>query len=373
MAGIPALNRFIKFPEIAPRYYGFLDSLGSTVFAAPQFNTVVDQSVGGLYPAAVTDAFKTFMVQRVTYIKSQIPLAISVTTLPATVSGYPRTTAATVTLGGKAHAIRTRSVLVNGVAATWTAWTASWSAANVALQPGINRVLIQTLDTTGMEFDRFYQDIWYDAASTSLSGTLAANTTLTAAGGPYHITGDLIVPSGKVLTIQPGTSLFFDAGFGIKVFGQLLAEGTDTQHIRYSRVPGTTGVWNGINYNNAMNENRLAYFDFEYGDNQTGSQGKTNIVAAFTQLYIDHATFLNTQRQLLTLNDTAFIMKNSVLPTIANAELVHFDEMLPRGYFFPDRQHVWRDDGLQRCVRFDGRKPARDDHADLEQYVSWRQ
>ena len=61
------------------------------------------------------------------------------------------------TLAGKANAIRTRSVLVNGVPATWTAWQATWNAASVALQPGINKVLIQSIDINNLEFERAAQ------------------------------------------------------------------------------------------------------------------------------------------------------------------------------------------------------------------------
>jgi hypothetical protein len=40
-----------------------------------------------------------------------------------------------------------------------------------------------------------------------------------------HITGDVIVPAGITLTVQAGTTLFFDAG-GITVNGRLAAQGT---------------------------------------------------------------------------------------------------------------------------------------------------
>jgi hypothetical protein len=335
MASISSMDRFIKFPDIAPQYFANLNTLGDTVFAAPQFNALVDQVMTPYFPTTVSDAFKTFMVQRVAYIKSQIPLAISVTTSPAVLNGYPHTTAATTTLSGKANAIRTRSVLVNGVAATWTAWQATWNATNVALQPGINRVLIQSMDINGNEFERSFVDVWYDKGSTApLTGTLAVNTTLTAVGGPYHITGDLIVPIGITLTIQPGTSLFFDAGFGIKVYGRLVAEGTDALRIRMSRVPGATGVWNGILFSSTLLDNRLAYIDFEYADNQTGSEGKTNMVVTNSTLYIDHASWSQTLKQLLTIDNSSLILKNSVLPTIDSAELVHMNTLPATGYFY---------------------------------------
>src|SRR6185369_10250327 len=65
----------------------------------------------------------------------------------------------TATLFGSANAIDTRKVLVNGAAATWSAWEARWTNA-VALRPGINRVVVQSLDANEVEFARATVDIW---------------------------------------------------------------------------------------------------------------------------------------------------------------------------------------------------------------------
>jgi hypothetical protein len=147
---------------------------GWAAVSAEKFDPLVDQNMTGLFPTTVSDGFKNFMAQRLAYIRSQIPLALTVTTVPASMNGYSHTTTATVTLGGKSNAIRTRSVKVNGVAVTWTAWQATWNATGVALQPGINKVLVQSLDANGNEFERFV-DIWYDKGASALRA-LAANT-----------------------------------------------------------------------------------------------------------------------------------------------------------------------------------------------------
>ncbi|GAH69070.1 unnamed protein product, partial [marine sediment metagenome] len=108
---------------------------------------------------------------------------------------------------------------------------------DVALQPGINRIIVQTFDEpggTGNELESKYIDIWYDDGNDiPISGTLATNTILDAASGPWHVTGDIIVPTGITLTIQPGTTLFFEPGTGITVQtgGRLVAEGTQYQRI----------------------------------------------------------------------------------------------------------------------------------------------
>ena len=265
------MNAFMKHPEFAPIYYAALKNLLDGAFKPANFNPLVQQTLGGLVSQSVIDAMRNFNNGRTTYVASQIPQVITVTTFPTVASGYPKSTTATTTLGGKANAITTRSVKVNGVNATWTAWTASWNAAGVALNPGLNRVLIQAFDASGIETERLRYDVWYDDGDVSPnSGTLAADATWTAADGPYAVTADFTVPTGVTLTIEPGTSVYLASGVDLTVNngGRVLANGTATAPIRFSRTPGTTSSWGGVVVNGStsgpspISEFRNCHFEF---------------------------------------------------------------------------------------------------------------
>jgi len=83
------------------------------------------------------------------------------------------------------------------------------------------------------------------------------------------------VPAGVTLTIEPGTSLYFGAGMNISVGGTLLAQGTETRHIRFTRPPGTTTTWAGLAFDESDGMNRISYADLEFALAQRRAMGRT--------------------------------------------------------------------------------------------------
>jgi len=193
----------------------------------------------------------------------------------------------------------------------------------VSLNPGINRIIVQAFDGlggTGNEVDRDYIDIWYDDGDEStISGTLARDKPLDATSGPWHVTGEIIVPSGRTLTIEPGTTLFLDAGVRITVQagGRLVAEGTEYNRIRLTSVPGGSN-WDGVKFDDTLEDNRLAYLDHEFGDGQGESTDVQDSRAT-----IDNVTWSGTNTRILNIDHPSVICRNSVFPSISGTEPVH--------------------------------------------------
>lgn len=314
--GATPLNAFMKHSAFAPIYYKHLKELIDGPFETANFNVLVDNTLNGLVTQTRIDSIKTFQSARTAFIATQIPLNISVTTSPAVQNGYPRSTTATTTLGGNANAITTRSVKVNGVAAAWTAWTATWNAPSVALVPGINRVLIQAFDASNTEIEKTYFDVWYDDTSVvSVSGAITTNTTWTAAGGPYQVTAALTVNNGVTLTIQSGATVYLASGVGISVAagGRILAEGTETRPIRFTRAPGGTGNGGTITVNGQAGapETHFYYTFFEFGGNPAV------VCAANSNVVIDHCEWLRNDAAYLHLDGGSFVVSNCIFPSSA--------------------------------------------------------
>ncbi len=148
-------------------------------------------------------------------------------------------------------------------------------------------------------------------------GTLLANTTLDAARGPWLVTGDVIVPAGITLTIEPGVTVYFATGAGIDVAGRLVAQGAANKRIVLTRQ-GTSGTWDGLQFNSTQQDNRLAYVDMSFGDGRGQS-----IRANTSRLTIDSAAWSGTVRTIIEVQNPSLRVTNSMFPPVSNGETIH--------------------------------------------------
>ena len=323
---LPGIVRLLKFPDIVPRYYAALLEEASTTFSAENLDTLIDNAVGSYTDEATRDAMKTWAADRVQAVLAQIPQVLTASSSLSTSGGYYYTTASTTSLSGFSNAADTRSVLVSGVAATWSAWEAEWTASGVALDPGINRILVQSLDENGVEFERTYIDIWCDTGTTNVSGTLPTGTTHWTTANAYRVTGNLTVPASATLVIDPGVTVFFNSGVGLTVNGCMQAEGTDLERIRFTKYPGLSGSWSQITFTNTLEENRIAYADIEYAGSSLYNVQMTSARADF-----DHVTWMNTNKRIINGEDCSISMTYCTTPDTTSVEAIHIKGTIPSG------------------------------------------
>jgi hypothetical protein len=77
-----------------------------------------------------------------------------------------------------------------------------------------------------------------------IHGLITENMTLTS-NHVYYVNGNLGINKGVTLTIEPGTRLEFAAGIQLASFGKLVAKGTPTNPIVFTRHVGES-MWEGI-------------------------------------------------------------------------------------------------------------------------------
>lgn len=352
---VPMLRRLLTNNAYAPIFYAEVKRLTDEVLAPEVFNPLIDRLLGGWGngPTATTiNDMKNHVAARRAAALSQIPLGLTITSTLGSSNGFLYTTTPAVTLSGAAHAIDTRKVLVAGALASWDGYLVRWTH-TLNLQPGLNRVLVQSLNSNDVEFARGTVDIWYDDASvTSVSGAIAANTTWSAAAGPYQLTANVTVNSGVTLTILPGTTVFLSPGVSLTVAsgGRLLAEGNAGARIRFTRTPGA-GNWGGIVINGGTGspETRIAYADIE-------GNGSSAIDVNSGDLFLSQSTFGNSAVRYLDLDASSFVVEDCHFPAATAAlELIHGSAGIKaggRGIF--QRCFIGRGQGYNDAIDFTG-------------------
>lgn len=183
------------------------------------------------------------------------------------------------------------------------------------LKPGINRIKVETFDGPegmGKKLRDGYIDIWYDDGDVSeISGVLRSDTTLDTASGPWFVTSDLTIPAGITLVIEPCTTIFFEESTRLTINGRFVAQGTEYERIRLSRLPYASSSWDGL-YFNSTEDNLITHLDMEYSSN-----GSQSILMDSSRLLIDDVTWTGTDRTIIQINNSSLIVRNSIFPDTA--------------------------------------------------------
>jgi len=194
------------------------------------------------------------------------------------------------------------------------------------------------------------------SAENLLSGTLNADTTLTADIGPWRITDDLIVPAGITLTIEAGAIVYFDPGvmLDIEQNGRLLANGTESKRILLTRPPESNSQWNGIRFNNTLQDNRLCFIDMNYGDRISYM-----ILIQRSKVLIDNMTWNSSNKTVLEINHPRLLVRNSVFPNVESVKVIHGQSLAGKEYFILEGNTFGSTTGYNDVIDFsDCKRPG---------------
>jgi hypothetical protein len=186
------------------------------------------------------------------------------------------------------------SLMIGGMPAILDAESSEWEA-EVPLMPGLNTITAKALNADANEVDSGSMQVLYVPAANHLAGELMEDTTLR---GAWVLDSAVVVPFGRVLTVQPGTFVLMKQGGSILVEGQLLALGTQAEPIHFTHY-GDGVAWKQIIFVEAA-DSRLDHCVIEYVDSAGAHQdyyepGPRNyheaVVALACHLDVNECTF----------------------------------------------------------------------------------
>jgi parallel beta-helix repeat protein len=103
--------------------------------------------------------------------------------------------------------------------------------------------------------------------ATNVSGIINTDTTWDILGSPYIVVGNVTVPNGITLTIDPGVEVRFDGYYGLFVNGTLFAIGSDSNRIVITSNKSSPAEkdWNSIQID-TLGHAEIRYSDISYGN-----------------------------------------------------------------------------------------------------------
>lgn len=122
----------------------------------------------------------------------------------------------------------------------------------------------------------------------------------TCENSPYYIFGEIEIPNGEILILEPGIIVEFQGHYKLNVQGRLLAEGTEQDSILFTAQNHNIG-WHGIrfHYTSATNDSsRFNHCRIEYGkaigsNYNPDSQGGAIYVKSFHKVMIKNSIICN--------------------------------------------------------------------------------
>jgi hypothetical protein len=114
----------------------------------------------------------------------------------------------------------------------------------------------------------------------------------TISGSPYLIEGEITIPAGEILFIDPGVEVNFQGHYKLIVNGSIEAIGTEADSVVFTAA-NTTDGWHGIRLIDASSESVLEYCVIKYG-NATGSGSDEHgggVYCYHSDLVISHCLF----------------------------------------------------------------------------------
>ncbi|MCD4735074.1 MAG: right-handed parallel beta-helix repeat-containing protein, partial [Bacteroidales bacterium] len=102
------------------------------------------------------------------------------------------------------------------------------------------------------------------------------NGTLFCSESPYYVYGNLTIPDGDQLVIEPCVYMVFQGQYYLKVQGQLLAQGTESDKITFYAADSASG-WSGVRFygtsSNGQDSSKLENCRIFYGNVNTDGGG----------------------------------------------------------------------------------------------------
>ncbi|MDP2208538.1 MAG: hypothetical protein Q8K98_07165, partial [Bacteroidota bacterium] len=149
----------------------------------------------------------------------------------------------------------------------------------------------------------------YQLFAIDVSGNQSGTWTLS--NNPYRVVGNVTVPAGLTLTIEPGVIVKFDSALSITINGVLIANGTETDSILFttSNTIQAVGQWKQLRFTNNALISNITYCIFEYGGN--GHSAPVQMIPS-AKLFHKNNSYRNNSIQAIGIDGGSIVIPDAV-------------------------------------------------------------
>jgi hypothetical protein len=161
---VSSIQRFLRHNAFAPIYVKALEDLSAGPFSAAQVGALIDSMPPNVFGKTEgSDVWPETKQQYKNWVAGRLANVLGQTADALTLNGGTQqtSTAPVITLGGALQQAGTHDVTVNGHPASFSVYAGTWSY-DLALEPGMNFVLVQAWDRQGAEKQRVEAQVFHN-------------------------------------------------------------------------------------------------------------------------------------------------------------------------------------------------------------------
>lgn len=154
---VPAVQRFERSNAFGGRFVRAICEMLGNEFAIATMNAKIDALPTSVADASRKTALKNWVAARHTFVNNELIDQTTITGVPSSpyINANP-----VISLSGQLNQCGAHSVTLNGIPATFSLFGGTW-AQNLTLFPGVNNIVVRSLDEHGLEIDRAEASVTY--------------------------------------------------------------------------------------------------------------------------------------------------------------------------------------------------------------------
>lgn len=214
--------------------------------------------------------------------------------------------------------------------------------------------------TTKLNGDLSLAAVYESNGACLIPDTVKTDMTLEKACSPWLAQGNVVIPEGVTLTVEPGVEVRMPAGASIFIHGKMVAKGTAGDPVYFRINPDDAGErWGILSFENSPDTSKLSWVTIEDASFGPVPTREVAAISAFhATLVLDHMTIDKVYGNPITGRYSDITLTNSYLHSEITGDLInvkygkaHIENCEFNGNKFPDTDGIDFDDVENGIIR----------------------